>query len=87
MSDATKYGQGIRGSCERRRDELLRVLDHLGEKGSPGTRRDIEAALKALAQLMTGDLDHIPQAVTLEMTKWLERSKHLGLKELREMGS
>jgi hypothetical protein len=85
MSDVNKYGQGIRGAVEKRRDELLKVLAHIGTTGSQSTRKDIEAALKALAALMTGDLDHIPQAVSQDLTKWLEHAKYLGLKEMREM--
>jgi hypothetical protein len=86
MGDPNKYGQGIRGTVEKRRDELEKVLAHIGQTGSQTTRRDIEAALKALAALMTGDLDHIPQAVSTELTKWLNNSKYLGLKEMRELG-
>jgi hypothetical protein len=86
MEDKKKHGQGARIAAEKRRAELEQVLEHIGTS-APATRRDIESALRALRDLLTGDLDNIPPAVTVRIAAWLESSKYLGLKELREINA
>jgi hypothetical protein len=87
MDDTKKQGQGLRLASEQRRAELEQVLAHLGTSGSPGTRKDIEAALQSLSGMLTGDLDNIPTMVGEQLGRWLDRSKYLGLKELREIAA
>jgi hypothetical protein len=41
------------------------------------TRADIELALATISELLTGDLTEVPRVVTADMSRWLERSKHL----------
>lgn len=41
------------------------------------TRADIEIALATIHELLTGDLDNVPRVVVADMSRWLERSKHL----------
>lgn len=41
------------------------------------TRSDIDLALTTINELITGDLSHIPAVVVADMSKWLERSKHI----------
>jgi hypothetical protein len=84
MEENKKHGQGARHAAEKRRAELEQVLAHIGTS-APSTRRDIESALRALRDLMTGDLDNIPPAVTVRIAAWLESSKYLGIRELREI--
>ena len=86
MDDDKKSGQVLRVACEKRRRELEEVLDFIG-MDVPGTRRDIEAALGALATMLTGDLDHIPPMTSDSLTKWLRSSRYLGLKEQRAIAA
>ena len=60
----------------KRRHELE---DELG-KLPPGhhTRRDIEQALGVADDLLTGDLDHMSEVVSVGLTRWLEVNKYLG---------
>lgn len=77
----------MRARCEARRGELEAALAHLGPDGSPSTRKDVKAALAALAALMTGNVERIEPPVALRLAAWLERSKHLALKETRELAA
>lgn len=83
--DDGKQGQGLRIACETRKAELQLALAALDKGDESTTRKDIEAALDALSDLLTGDLDHIPRMVSEQMSRWLESSKYLGLKEQREI--
>ena len=74
--DATT-GQPMVERVMQRKAELEALLGGLS-KDDAGTRNDIEAALAALVLLKSGDLDHFPPMVTIDMKRWLERTKHLG---------
>lgn len=87
METNKKSGQGLRIACEKRRAELERSLEFLGQDGEPGTRKDIEAALAALSGLLTGDLDHIGSMTGEQLNKWLQSNRHLGLKEQRALAA
>lgn len=41
------------------------------------TRGDIELALSTINELLTGDLTNVPRVVASDMSRWLERNKHL----------
>lgn len=41
------------------------------------TRGDIELALSTINELLTGDLTNVPRVVAADMSRWLERNKHL----------
>jgi hypothetical protein len=41
------------------------------------TRGDIELALSTINELLTGDLAAVPRVVAVDMSRWLERNKHL----------
>ena len=86
MEDNRRSG-GLRTACEQRRTELEQVLEFLGKDDTSGTRKDIESALAALASLMTGDLDHLASMTSERMNRWLQSSKHLGLKEQRAIAA
>lgn len=86
-SEVTLAGQAhpsLRELCEARQKELRAAFDRLADEEGSHTRRDIAAALGALDELLTGDLDHIPPVVASQLSKWLESSKYLGVKETRE---
>lgn len=74
--DATT-GQPMVERVMQRKAELEALLGGLA-KDDTGTRNDIEAALAALVQLTSGDLENVPTMVTVDMNRWLERTKHLG---------
>jgi hypothetical protein len=61
---------------EARRRELQIAAARL--EPTNHTRQDIEAALAAVAGMLTGDVDHIPPMVSLDLSRWLERNKYLG---------
>ena len=42
------------------------------------TRGDIELALSAVTQLLTGDTEHLSDATAAELSRWLEGAKQLG---------
>jgi hypothetical protein len=57
--------------------ELKRALT--ADSNSAATNADIESALAAVLPMLTGDLAKLPDAVSRELTRWLETSKYLGL--------
>ena len=61
---------------QARRAELTQALT--AKETSPSTRTDIEAAIAALAPMLTGDLANIPDMVSRDLIKWLDTSKYLG---------
>ena len=69
-------GRPIAVRVDMRRRELEEVAAHLPP--TDHTRQDIDAALAAVAGLLTGDLEHIPDTVALDLSQWLERNKYLG---------
>jgi hypothetical protein len=74
-TEATR-GQPLVARIDQRRRELEAVAKDLPTTNH--TRQDIDAALAAVAGLLTGDLDHIPETVALDLSQWLERNKYLG---------
>ena len=74
-TDATR-GQLLKTRVQTRRRELQIAASRLPP--THHTRQDIEAALAAVAGLLTGDLEHIPQTVAADLSQWLERNKYLG---------
>jgi hypothetical protein len=77
----------LRTLCETRQEELKAALASMGDEAQPQTRQDIQSALDALDGLLTGNLDQIPPVVALQLTKWIESSKYLGSRELRDAKS
>jgi hypothetical protein len=74
----------LRKLCETRQEELKAALASMGEDAQPQTRQDIQSALDALDALLTGNLDQIPPVVASQLTKWIDSSKYLGSRELRD---
>ena len=74
--DAT-VGQPMVARITVRKLELETLLGGL-EAADIATRKEIEFALSGLALLMSGDLANVPAVVTVDMNRWLERTKHLG---------
>lgn len=73
--DAT-IGQPIVDRVKARQRELEAALaalpaDHVR------ARVDLEVALSAIGELLTGDLTHVPPVVVTSMNLWLENNKHL----------
>jgi hypothetical protein len=64
-----QQGQSLRALVEARQREL---------KAAPEKSADIDAALTALAALLSGDLDRIPPVVAQDLSRWIETSKYLG---------
>lgn len=54
-------------------EEALQVLP-IGEQRA---RTDIELALAALGEHLSGDLEHVPHTTAAEVSRWLEATKHL----------
>jgi hypothetical protein len=72
-------GQPLAVRLEARKVELEQALSDLRPEET-GTREEIEQALAALATISTGDLIRPSDAVASQMSDWLERHKHLGVK-------
>jgi hypothetical protein len=49
------------------------------------TRSDIDLALATIGTLLTGDLEHVPPVVVADMSRWLERNKHVAESNLEAM--
>ena len=73
-TDATR-GSSLRARVTARKEELERAFATLApdDRG----RRDVEGALNEVSGLLTGDLDHIPRVVAMELNNWLEANKHI----------
>lgn len=73
-TDATA-GQGLRARVAARKAELEAAI------ATPGTdertRSYVQGALDQIEGLLTGNLDQIPRVVAVELSAWLEASKHL----------
>jgi len=74
-TDASR-GQFLKTRVEMRKRELQTAA--AGLEPTDHTRQDIEAALAAIEGLLTGDLDNMPQMVSADLNRWLERNKYLG---------
>jgi hypothetical protein len=75
-TDATR-GQPLAARVLARKDELEDALADLGPYDTP-LRQAIETALATVYSLMTGDLAHPSDVVARDLSRWLERNKHLG---------
>jgi hypothetical protein len=73
--DATMH-QPLAARVQARKQELEALLAEL--PANDKTRGDIELALGGIEDLLTGDLENVPQVVAAQMSTWLERNKHLG---------
>ncbi|MBA2538619.1 MAG: hypothetical protein H0V17_03215 [Deltaproteobacteria bacterium] len=75
-TDATR-GQPLAARVFARKDELEEALADLGPHDNPLLRQAIETALATCYALMTGDIAHPSDVVARDLTRWLERNKHL----------
>jgi len=73
-TDATR-GSSLRARVTARKEELERAFATLAPDDR--ARRDVEGALNEVSGLLTGDLDHIPPVVAMELNNWLEANKHI----------
>ena len=73
-TDATR-GSSLRVRVQDRKRELELALAKLGPDDR--ARGDIEHSLNEISGLLTGDLDQIPRVVAVELSNWLEASKHI----------
>ena len=74
-TDATR-GQPLAARVLARKNELEDALADLSPYDTP-LRQAIETALATVYSLMTGDLAHPPDVVAHDLSRWLERNKHL----------
>jgi hypothetical protein len=74
-SDATT-GQPIVARVMARKQELAALLAGL-PADDIRTRGDIDLALSTVEELLTGDLANVPPVVSAELSRWLERNKHI----------
>ncbi|MBA3461829.1 MAG: hypothetical protein H0T46_17850 [Deltaproteobacteria bacterium] len=70
-------GQPMVARLMARKAELETILAGLAEDDR-GTRSDIEGALAHLVLLTCGNLEDVPKLVIVDMSRWLERTRHLG---------
>jgi hypothetical protein len=75
-TDATA-GRPLVARVTERKQELETLLAALAADDNHA-KQDIEAALAAVETLLSGDLEHVPPVVMVDLNRWLERSKHLG---------
>ncbi len=73
--DAT-IGQPMIARVLSRKAELEAIRQTLHETDLQ-TLSDVDVALQTIDALLTGDHANIPPVVVADMSKWLERSKHL----------
>jgi hypothetical protein len=73
--DAT-IGQPLVARVMARKHELEAALAALPEDDKRA-RFDLDLALSAVEELLTGDLHHVSQVVAADMNRWLENNKHL----------
>ncbi|MBA3458469.1 MAG: hypothetical protein H0T46_00795 [Deltaproteobacteria bacterium] len=74
--DATAHQPLVARVMERKHEleTLLAALD----TSDVHSKQDIEAALGAVEPMLSGDLDNVAAVVMVDLNRWLERSKHLG---------
>lgn len=72
-------GQPLAARVKARVAELEQALADL-EPDETVMRREIEQTLATVESLSTGDISHPPDAVAAQLSEWLERNRHLGLK-------
>lgn len=68
--------ESLKTRIMNRRAELHSELRNLEPENH--TAKDIQQALTAVDELITGDLDHMSEVVAAGLSKWLETSKYLG---------
>lgn len=73
--DATAH-QPLVARVQARKLELEMVLESLPATDLT-TRSDIGIALATVNDLLTGDLEHVPSVVAVDLNRWLERTKHV----------
>lgn len=74
-TDATR-GQPLAARVYQRKDELEDALADLGPHDHL-QRQAIETALATIYSLMTGDMVHLSDVIARDLSRWLERNKHL----------
>jgi hypothetical protein len=74
-TDATR-GRPLAERVLARKDELEDALADLGPHDTV-LRQAIETALATVYSLITGDLAHPSGVVAQDLSRWLERNKHL----------
>jgi hypothetical protein len=74
-TDATR-GEPLATRAEKRKLELQAALEGLGV-GEPA-RKDIELAIASIEALLTGESAQLSNATAVQLSRVLERSKHLG---------
>ncbi len=73
--DATR-GEPLAERALQRQAELEAALSTL-QPADQRQRDDIELALAAVAELLTGDLTRLAASTAADLNGWLERTKHL----------
>ena len=74
-TDATR-GEPLTLRARKRRAELEMALEKLPAY-QLRARSDIELALASVDAMLTGDLDTLSDATSVELNRWLEHTKHL----------
>lgn|ERR1700689_4119635 len=74
-TDATR-GEPLATRAQKRRAELEQALAKL-DVAELRERSDIENAVTAVDELLTGDLVHLGDATAAALNRWLENTKHL----------
>jgi hypothetical protein len=74
-TDATR-GQPLALRAQKRSAELEALV--LDLPAGDMLRSEIDLALSAVSQLLTGNLDDLAATTAVELNRWLENTKHLG---------
>lgn len=82
-TDATR-GQPLAARVLARKDELEDALAEVGPYDVV-ERQALETALMAINTLVIGDLAHPSDVVARELSRWLERNKHLAQEITRRL--
>jgi hypothetical protein len=69
-------GQPIVVRVMVRKQELETALAALAAEDAR-ERADLDLALSTVGAMLTGDLANVPHVVVVDMSRWLERTKHL----------
>jgi hypothetical protein len=80
-TDATR-GQPLAARVLARKNELEDALADLSPHDTL-LRQAIETALATVYMLMTGDLAHPSDVIARDLSRWLERNKHLAQEPTR----
>lgn len=74
-TDATR-GEPLVQRALKRKAELVALLAALPEDAARA-RGDIETAIATVDDLLTGDLAHVSNMTSAQLSRWLETNKHL----------